>query len=63
MKKTIETILSVVVVISLLLGFVFMIWLTSKPLTKMTACGWEREDSEDVWVCREYRQINYELGE
>lgn len=60
-KKNTETIVNIVGFLLFVGFFGFITWICSRPQTTMTACGWEKEESENVWVCREYKQVNYKL--
>ncbi|HEC66402.1 MAG TPA: hypothetical protein ENI23_14035 [bacterium] len=61
-KKEWAEILGGLFIFAILFGGVYWMYReTSKPSTVTTACGWETEENEDIYVCREYKRVNYTL--
>ena len=63
-EETESIVMGGIAIIFLLGLFGLMCWLTSRPTPPpetMTACGGDKDKGQDVWACREYRQINYKL--
>ena len=58
-KREIIEMSLLVLFIGLFLGFMY--WVKTSHPAKTTACGWEKEGDVSVWVCREYKQVFYEL--